>query len=173
MDLLGSKKGLFYPFVFKSVCPKCQKWECYRSLASVAFPFFAIFPMSNLGDGSLRASGLFSAFALKSIVLPAAPCQASLEPTLSLALTQCPSAYRLAPTTTCPNSPLWKERKRTKKESKKNGKRTQLRYDVGMSETRTPNVFFRTRKQRNKQKNYFEHEKLEKCEIHLNKTFET
>ncbi len=63
-------------------------------------------------------------------------CRAPLEPTLSLALTQCLSAHRLAPTTTRPSSPLWKERKRTKKESKKNGKRTQLRYDVGIGRSR-------------------------------------
>ena len=40
-----------------------------------------------------------------------------------------------------------------------------------MSETRTPNVFLE-HESSEMRKNYFEHEKLEKSEIHLNKTFD-
>ena len=68
--------------------------------------------------------------------LPQTACRASQEHAFSLALTQCPSAHRLALTTTRPSSPLWKERKRTKKESKKNGKRTQLRHVIGIGRSR-------------------------------------
>ncbi len=82
----------------------------------------------------------------------------SADTPLDLAPPHCRTTVCHTPFTFLPQRLLRKEGKRTKKESKKNGKRTQLRYDVGSSKARTLNGYFcRTRKFRNKRKSSLLH----------------